>query len=45
MLKPFGAMLAVAILLLLGACQTPAPAGDATPPADLVDDSGGIGGY
>jgi hypothetical protein len=44
MLKPF-AMLAMAVLLLLGACESTAPAGDAAPPADLVDDSGGIGGY
>jgi hypothetical protein len=45
--KPIGAMLAVALLLLLGACEPSAPAGDATPPADLVDDSsgGGGGGY
>jgi outer membrane biogenesis lipoprotein LolB len=45
MSKPFGAILALACLLLLGACTTTAPAGDAAPPADLVDDAGGIGGY
>jgi hypothetical protein len=30
---PIGAILAFAMILLVGACDTPPPAGDATPPA------------
>jgi len=46
MIKTIGAMLAMAILLALGACNTTAPAGDATPPMNLDDgDGGGGGGY
>ena len=41
------AMLAFAIILLVGACDTPQPAGDATPPENLLDtgDGGGMDGY
>jgi starvation-inducible outer membrane lipoprotein len=40
MIRPLVALIAAATLLL-GACSTtPAPAGDASPPENLVDDSG-----
>ena len=44
------AMLALAIILLASACDTPQPAGDATPPVGpeaLEGDTGGggMGGY
>jgi hypothetical protein len=45
-------MLALAIILLASACDTPQPAGDATPPVgpealegDTGSGGGGMGGY
>jgi PBP1b-binding outer membrane lipoprotein LpoB len=40
MVRPFVALIAVAALLLGGCSTAPAPAGDASPPENLVDDSG-----
>jgi hypothetical protein len=42
MWRPIGAVLTLACLLL-GACNTLAPSGDATPPEDVIDDKG-LGG-
>jgi hypothetical protein len=44
MTLPIGAVLALAVILLVGACETMQPTEGASPPADLIEEEPDDGG-